>query len=240
MTNYPGFDDGNGHSAINQVNATVTFSFSGDRVALYGVTGTSGGPFTAQIDNGTTWNLTTQQTLVVLDPQAENDLVNQLIFYADSLPPGHHILKLVSKPESPTQGLAIDYAIVDGSANSMSLPITSSSWSPMSPSSSSPPVVSHIQHSKITSAQIGGATAGITFLLLLIYSAIWYLRRRKRKSTSSAPTIVRFPADLVAAPRLSKFSPPESHNEIDNAARNSLSTQPPNYVTLWGGNSVEG
>jgi hypothetical protein len=98
----------------------------GDRVAVYGAIGTAGGPFCAQIDGGPVQDLTTLQNLAAL----QNYLPEQLIFSADSLPSGNHILKLISKPVGPGQGLSIDYAVVDRTANNVS------SASPTFPSSS--------------------------------------------------------------------------------------------------------
>ncbi|KAJ7293758.1 hypothetical protein C8J57DRAFT_36910 [Mycena rebaudengoi] len=125
LRNLPGFDDGNGHITLTQ--STATFTFSGDRVALYGSTGHPGGPFTAQIDAGAVLTLTTQE-----NPVFPYYFPNQLLFYADGLPSGNHILKLVAAPQSATQGLSIDYAIVDASARADISPSAPTS-SPSSP-----------------------------------------------------------------------------------------------------------
>ncbi|KAF8192282.1 hypothetical protein K438DRAFT_1970092 [Mycena galopus ATCC 62051] len=118
MTNLPGFDDGTGHASFNKPGATATLTFAGDRVALYGAIGGLGAPFTAQVDNGTVRTLTAQQS--ISDNAGENYLPNQLIFYADGLTSGNHTVVLSSQPVSVTQGLTIDYALVDARVNNAS------------------------------------------------------------------------------------------------------------------------
>ncbi|KAJ7189680.1 hypothetical protein GGX14DRAFT_408611 [Mycena pura] len=130
MSRLPGFDDGTGHSTFNRADATVNFSFMGDRIALYGAIGGQAAPFTAQVDNGPIRSLTEMQS--ISDEATEDYLPNQLIYYADSLGAGNHTIFLKSQSSSPSQTLSIDYALVDGNDNTASS--TSSSPSLISPS----------------------------------------------------------------------------------------------------------
>ncbi|KAF7348506.1 hypothetical protein MVEN_01368100 [Mycena venus] len=68
----------NGQMTIEN-NATATFSFKGDRVALYGAVGPQGGEYTTQLDDGPLQTLTEQRNFT------KGFLPNQLIFYADGL-----------------------------------------------------------------------------------------------------------------------------------------------------------
>ncbi|KAJ7221777.1 hypothetical protein C8J57DRAFT_1594011 [Mycena rebaudengoi] len=249
MRNLPGFDAGNGHFALNQTDASVTFSFSGDRVDVYGAIGNIGGPFTAQIDDRPVRDLTAEQKLL---PAGQNFLADQLIFSADSLSSGNHTLKLISRPVGSPQGLAIDYAVVDGTANNVS------SASPTLPSSSeytssSTRPTSHPSNKQsqghrggLNPAQIGGIAAGISLLFIVLLCALLYLRRRRRNFRSSrlahalpSPTFVaQFPPDLVAQPTPPSKIAVVRRSSVTSEASDTPSTQPPNYTSLYRDNSV--
>ncbi|KAJ7751914.1 hypothetical protein DFH07DRAFT_524091 [Mycena maculata] len=125
-SSFPDFDGGTGHSTV-QGGATVAFSFKGDRVALYGAIGSLGGPYTVQIDNGSVSHYTAQSLVSDATTPLPNYLAGQLLFYADSLSSGNHMVTITANPGSPTQDLTMDYAIVDGTLNSNSTVIAQSS-----------------------------------------------------------------------------------------------------------------
>ncbi|CAK5272863.1 unnamed protein product [Mycena citricolor] len=113
------FDGGTGHSTSNTPGASATLTFKGDRAAVYGSIGSGGGPFTAQLDGATVQSFTTLRD-VSPGVSGATYVTNQMIYYVDGLSDGAHTLVLTSQPSATTQGLAIDYAIVDGTANNAS------------------------------------------------------------------------------------------------------------------------
>ncbi|KAJ7908227.1 hypothetical protein B0H13DRAFT_1617759 [Mycena leptocephala] len=116
----PGFDQGTGQRvATVESGAKATFSFAGDRIALYGAIGSQGGPYSVNIDDGSVSTFTAQQMISDPNTPLANYLSGQLLFYADSLTPGNHTVIFTSNLVSPTQDLTIDYAIVDGTLNSV-------------------------------------------------------------------------------------------------------------------------
>jgi hypothetical protein len=71
-----------------------------------------------QIDNGNVSTFTAQQMISDPNTPLANYLAGQLLFYADSLTLGNHTVTVASNVVSPTQDVAIDYAIV-GETNSV-------------------------------------------------------------------------------------------------------------------------
>ncbi|KAJ6484048.1 hypothetical protein C8R45DRAFT_1099212 [Mycena sanguinolenta] len=122
---FPAFDQGTGH-VTGQSDATAMFSFAGDRVALYGAIGGQGGPYSVQIDGGSISSFTARQNISDPDTSLPNYLSKQLLFYASGLGLGNHTVTVVSSILASGQDVSIDYAIVDGTLNSPSSPITSS------------------------------------------------------------------------------------------------------------------
>ncbi|KAJ7462954.1 hypothetical protein FB451DRAFT_1139768 [Mycena latifolia] len=179
----PNFDDGTGH-ATTLDGATATLTFMGDRVALYGALGAQGGPYTVQVDGGSppTFN---SQTLISNTVNSKNYLPAQMIFYVDSLPLGKHTVTVTAKPTSATQGLTIDYAIVDGTVNSTP--------------TSKPNTLSH--------AALGGIIAAGTVVALCALVALFYvLYWRRRRRAKVLPEEINMLDDSTYAPR--PFSPP--------------------------------
>ncbi|KAF8152837.1 hypothetical protein K438DRAFT_1987703 [Mycena galopus ATCC 62051] len=116
----PGFDQGTGQQVETaQSGATATFSFMGDRVALYGAIGSQGGAYNVQIDGDAVSTFTAQQMISDPNTPLPSYLSNQLLFYADNLPAGKHTA-IVTSDVSPTEDFRIDYAIADGTLNSAS------------------------------------------------------------------------------------------------------------------------
>ncbi|KAJ7449409.1 hypothetical protein B0H11DRAFT_2078595 [Mycena galericulata] len=194
-TSFPGFD-GTGHSTV-QGGATATFSFMGDRVALYGAIGSQGGPYSVAIDNGTPSSLTAQRLVSDATTPVPNYLPGQMLFYADSLSLGNHTITVTANPTSPTQDISIDYAIVDGTLNS-------NTTSPSRPNNSPSP--GHKQ--TLSSAAIGGIAAGVAVLgiCLILLAYILYLRRR-RSYDSGKDAQLEAQMDTTPRPVSFHFSP---------------------------------
>ncbi|KAJ7458886.1 hypothetical protein FB451DRAFT_1272767 [Mycena latifolia] len=174
---FPAFNAGTGH-ATTQSGANATFVFTGDRVALYGTIGPQGGPYSVQLDDANALTLTSQSKLL-----GPTYLADQILFYADTLPPGNHTVTITSNLVSPTQAFIIDYAVVDGTLNSIS---TSNILTPSSTAAA------------ISLAEIAGlisstAVLGLISLLSLIY--IIHLRRRLQRTVGEGSLISSEDAD---------------------------------------------
>ncbi|KAJ7885148.1 hypothetical protein B0H14DRAFT_2699869 [Mycena olivaceomarginata] len=176
MSSSPGFDGGNVHTT-NQSNASVTFSFEGDRVALYGSLGAQGG-YTAQLDN----RLTLEIAPSLLSPVGTS--FPELIFFAAGLDAGGHIVTLIStSPEVFT----VDYAVVDADMNPDILSASSSST--MSPGTSILPNIPG-ESIGLSGARLIGLIAGVAVLLALLLIAlgcIVCLRRRRIRREKETP-----------------------------------------------------
>ncbi|KAF7340402.1 hypothetical protein MVEN_01959700 [Mycena venus] len=173
FTGLPGFDQGTGHVTLAG-GATATFSFVGDRVALYGAIGTQGGPYSVHVDSGSASTFTAQQMIADPNTGMANYLADQLLFYADSLAPGKHTVTFTSDLITSNQDLTIDYAIVDGTLNSAD--------------GSAPPSTTT---QRLSSAQLGGIIAGAILLALGFLAVLFYalkLRRQLRKGVSNEGT----------------------------------------------------
>ncbi|KAJ6461427.1 hypothetical protein C8R45DRAFT_1028393 [Mycena sanguinolenta] len=186
--NFPGlpdFDEGTGH-VTGESGATAVFSFAGDRVSLYGAIGAQGGPYTVQIDGGTLSTFTARQNISDPNIALANYLSGQLLFYASNLGLGNHTVTVTATELSAGEGLSIDYAIVDGTLNSVPGPISSST--PTSPSStpSASTFTSQVSQHGLSSAQLWGITAGATLFALCLLGFLGYYllkaHRRRRES----------------------------------------------------------
>ncbi|KAJ7885128.1 hypothetical protein B0H14DRAFT_2699866 [Mycena olivaceomarginata] len=184
MISLPGIDGGN-VSTTNQTNTSVTFSFKGDRVALYGSVGAQVG-YTAQLDNRLA--LTIAPSLLKLSESS----FPELIFFAAGLnSTGNHSVTLISTSD---EMFTVDSAVVDGDVNT-SLSAASSS-STMSPDTSNT-VLPNTTILDIPSESIGlsgarliGLIAGIAVLVALLLIALGYivcLRRRRNRREEETP-----------------------------------------------------
>ncbi|KAJ7322885.1 hypothetical protein DFH08DRAFT_352819 [Mycena albidolilacea] len=188
-------------SMTNQPNAKVTFSFKGDRVALYGAAGPHGGNYTAQLDDGVTLNMTEKIPPSLLLSETPSP---ELIFFAAGLDAGEHNVTFIStSPEVFT----VDYAVVDRDENP-NLSATSSS-STVSPGTSStvlpnttgaPPSSAYSaprQSSGLSEARPIGLIAGVAILVALLLIALGYIaclrRRRNRREEETPHSFNNFP-----------------------------------------------
>ncbi|KAJ6572012.1 hypothetical protein B0H19DRAFT_1255937 [Mycena capillaripes] len=192
-----GFD---GH-VTNQSEANVTFTFSGDRVALYGAIA-AGGRYTAQLNDSERVMNFIQLNFTQIHSQP------QLIFYADSLPAGNHTVRLVS--ESDNASFTVSHAVIGDAINKELASTSTSSSSSSSPLStgdsantnSSPQSNINFGHGRLSDAQFIGIMVGVALLVTLLLVAlgyILYLRRKRRNSAPSSPHEFN-PAQLVIQP----------------------------------------
>ncbi|EGO00238.1 hypothetical protein SERLA73DRAFT_180711 [Serpula lacrymans var. lacrymans S7.3] len=96
------FNNGTGHST-STYNASVTYTFTGDAISLYGTVGPQNGPYSVQLDGGgaETFNA----TAFMYYPQT-------MLYHADNLGSGSHQLLVTNLPAQNGQYLNIDYAQV--------------------------------------------------------------------------------------------------------------------------------
>ncbi|KAF9501656.1 hypothetical protein BDN71DRAFT_1438250 [Pleurotus eryngii] len=169
------FNGGSGHQITGQTSASLTYSFAGDGVQLFGPIGPLGAPYTVQVDGGPVRSLTSVKDFYT--PQ-------MMLFHADNLGDGKHVLRLEYQGSFPNQTFAIDYANVINASSMKS---------------------SRLQGTSAPSSRglSGGLVAVIVVLVLLIVACIiafflimrrrWYLPPDDRK-LSTEGTIARPPS----------------------------------------------
>ncbi|KAF4598024.1 hypothetical protein EYR38_006418 [Pleurotus pulmonarius] len=149
------FNGGSGHQ--------ITGPTSGDGVQLFGPIGPLGAPYTVQIDGGPVRSLTSARDFYI--PQ-------MMLFHADNLGDGNHVLRLEYHGSSTNQTFAIDYAnIINASSMKSSR--------------------SRAGSASMSRGLSGGLIAAIVILVLLIVACIiafflimrrrWYLPPNDRK-----------------------------------------------------------
>ncbi|KAK7059652.1 hypothetical protein R3P38DRAFT_2837077 [Favolaschia claudopus] len=197
-------------SSTSKVGASVNFTFQGDHVALYGVTG-QGTSYTAQLDGdaavqlGQVFDFTS-----VGDPPP-----NQLIFFGNNFSSGPHYLtlKLTANAASPSFPFTVNYATVDGDVNPQNSSSSSPSTSAVVPGASAngthfphPPPFGPSgdhDHHGLTQTQIIGLVVGITVsgtLLLIALGYILCMRRRRNKAKKKAAASEKSYYDLTPTP----------------------------------------
>lgn len=114
------FNGGAEHAAVD-MGASVSLTFQGDRVALYGAYGQSYAVYTAQLDDGPVYTMNGSRT--------DEPIFQQLLFKADLLEADiQHNLTLMSASEDGTK-FAVDYAEVDETSNNVAAVMSFSSIS---------------------------------------------------------------------------------------------------------------
>ncbi|KAJ7470798.1 hypothetical protein FB451DRAFT_1368038 [Mycena latifolia] len=155
--NLTGFSSNTGHSTFS--NASVTYTFVGDEVTLYGAVGPNLAPYTVSLDNGTATSYNATKA---------NYAAQVPLYHASDLGSGVHTIKVTNNPQSFGQALSIDYAIT---ANVPSISTTSTSDDTASSSKS-----------KLGAGATAGIVVGVVaFLAALILSGYFCWRRRHRK-----------------------------------------------------------
>ncbi|KAH8832501.1 hypothetical protein DL96DRAFT_660784 [Flagelloscypha sp. PMI_526] len=178
------FDQSSGHVARTN-GAAVTLKFKGDRITVYGPTGKSFSGYTATLDSSASQSFNASRPI-------ENDNTGgQVLFAADGLTGNDHSLVLTRNDPRRNQALAIDYAVMDASANGAST------------------------SSELSGGAIAGIVVGTIVLLGILGVALWmYLRKRKQKErynvdlvsadtpfmTQPEPTMVPYPLSLPSSP----------------------------------------
>ncbi|KAJ7033177.1 hypothetical protein C8F04DRAFT_631972 [Mycena alexandri] len=211
-------------------NPQVTFSFAGDRVALYGPIGANGWNYNARLDGRQPWNLR---------GKSDVSLPNQLLFYADSLDLGNHTVTVAGM-------FNLDHAIVDGTLNnptSASPPSASLSLLAIGSTNSARPTNPglaslSLKRSGLSQAQLIGIMAAVAFLVTLLVLALVYVfwrrfRRRanlKPKSYNGFSSRPSTPQPVQTVPEAPSISLPENpptrfYEPVNNDWTNSFYSQ---------------
>ncbi|KAH7927506.1 hypothetical protein BV22DRAFT_1031695 [Leucogyrophana mollusca] len=101
------FNNGTGHSTTTY-DATATYTFTGDSVALYGTVGPENGPYSVQLDGGEAVQFNATQFMLY---------TQTMLYYADNLGSGSHRLMITNLPDQDGQYLSVDYAQVTSLAS---------------------------------------------------------------------------------------------------------------------------
>ena len=89
-------------SVTKSGNAVVQLTFDGDAVALYGAVGSGHGNFTASVNGGQSRTLSGYY---------DTSSYGQMLYYADSLGAGSHILQVTNHPVDDTEvAFSVEYA----------------------------------------------------------------------------------------------------------------------------------
>ncbi|KAJ7157847.1 hypothetical protein C8R43DRAFT_1105698 [Mycena crocata] len=171
-----GFSGNNGH-VTSTAGASVTISFSGDIITVFGPVGPKIASYTVKTDGST--GITFNGTKQAYNPQVA-------LYAASGLGAGQHTVEIISQPAVAGQLLAIDYVQVSPS----SAAVTTSG------DSSSPTGSGEKKQSSIGPA-VGGAVAGIAILAILAFLIFFFLRRRRRREQDPNNNIVledKYPA----------------------------------------------
>ncbi|KAN0091020.1 hypothetical protein V8E55_004586 [Tylopilus felleus] len=181
--NFALFNNGTGH--ITQTyDATVTFTFTGEAISLFGTSGPSNGPYSTQLDGGQTVQYNATNTYPTN--------YGVMIYHADNIGPGSHRLVLTNLPASNGQSLTIDYAQL---------------WTIASSTTTSPsPNSDVVSQDKLSSGAIAGIAIVAVIAAICAGAAFFFYRRWKAAMATQhdlyrAYTLQgRFPGSATAAP----------------------------------------
>ncbi|KAJ6609889.1 hypothetical protein B0H10DRAFT_2062966 [Mycena sp. CBHHK59/15] len=167
------FSGSSGHATATP-GAFMTYTFQvRDAVSLYGPVGPAGSPFTVSLDGGVPVNYTASKQFY--QPQV-------LLYTANTMGPGDHVLKVAYEPTQSGQIFAIDYANV----------YTTASQGTNS-------------RNRLPGPAVAGIVIALLFILLVLGALLFFLRRRKaRKTVSTLESQMVQPStsnrDILAAP----------------------------------------
>ncbi|KAJ8495396.1 hypothetical protein ONZ45_g12880 [Pleurotus djamor] len=186
------FSGGTGHSIGNGT--------SGDGIQLYGPIGPNGSPYSISIDGGPSRQFSASNTAYT--PQ-------MMLFHADNLGDGKHVLKLEHQPAAPNQQFAIDYANV----------LSSSS---MSSAQNTAPQNGNSSSGNSSSGLSGGLIAGIVLPILVIIGCVVVVgiilvrRRRARQEPNKSVESSSWLQGYGPSPPVEEYQPPPSFGSRSN------------------------
>ncbi|KAL1747367.1 hypothetical protein HDZ31DRAFT_61284 [Schizophyllum fasciatum] len=219
------YEGGAAHQAING-DSSVTLSFSGESISLYGSVGNSYGRYTAQLDGG---------EIQVLNATRVYTETQVLLYHANNIGNGTHSLTIANSPVSdrPNSSILIDYALYIPT-NTMSERVE-------------PTVASESKKIRLsTGALVGVSFGGVILLAVIVLAVFFIVRRRKRTdqveaapsdspSRSSQDGLIQPYEEhratyLARKPRLASHSPDPAASMDEGAPE----TLPPDYDAAVG------
>ncbi|KAK0191401.1 hypothetical protein F5146DRAFT_599832 [Armillaria mellea] len=100
--NINGFQGQTAHRT-NQANASVTLTFNGEEVRIFGYVGPNASPYLVQVDNS---------TIGTLNGTKWNQFSGVVLYETSNLGPGQHTVTLMNTPAGTAQSLSIAYAVI--------------------------------------------------------------------------------------------------------------------------------
>ncbi len=98
-------------SQTTQANASVTLTFNGEEVQIYGYVGPNASPYLVQVDNSTVGSFNGTKW---------NQFSGVVLYETSNLGPGQHTLTLMNTPAGTAQSLSIAYAVVTDNTTDIS------------------------------------------------------------------------------------------------------------------------
>ncbi|KAK0453158.1 hypothetical protein EV421DRAFT_2014604 [Armillaria borealis] len=149
--NINGFQ-GQSANQTTQANASVTLTFNGEEVRIYGYVGPNASPYLVQVDNS---------TVGTLNGTKRDSFSGVILYETSNLGSGQHTVTLMNTPAGTAQSLSIAYAIVTDNTTD-----TSSDTSSLS--------------SGAIAGIVVGAVVGLAALALIIF--FWQRRKNKNSN----------------------------------------------------------
>ncbi|KAJ7587359.1 hypothetical protein C8J56DRAFT_78414 [Mycena floridula] len=174
----------NGTHQTSTVGNSLTFSYTGTSMQLYGILQAAGGSLQLSytIDSG---NVLQETHTPDLTTPFKNDVLNYMLVDTGPLEPGNHTV-VVQLAATIDQSLIVDYiqyqpgfdtlATMPNLSDSVPTPSTSSESFP-SPSSGSTPSSPKTKSPKV----LAGVTIGVVLVVVLLAASLFYLIRRRRR-----------------------------------------------------------
>lgn len=149
--NINGFQGQSAHRTT-QANASVTLTFNGEEVRIYGYIGPNASPYLVQVDNG---------TVGTLNGTKWDSFSGVILYETSNLGPGQYTVTLMNTPAGTAQSLSIAYAVVTDNTTD-----TSSDTSSLS--------------SGAIAGIVVGAVVGLAAFALIIF--FWRRRKNNKNS----------------------------------------------------------
>lgn len=193
-----GFFSGSSGHATSTPGASLTYTFQGDGVSLYGPVGPNYAPYSVQLNGGA----------LSFSAFKSQNASQVLLYHADNLGPGPHTLSLLFQPSSTGQTFAIDYAEV------YTTPSIQASLSSGNSDS-------------LSGGAIAGLVIGLLALsAFLLFGLWWYLRRRRDHHMRSFRAEPVLAAELGVKPEFGFPNPfPEVSGPMMYERQSSLATE---------------
>ncbi|KAF7315806.1 hypothetical protein MIND_00096700 [Mycena indigotica] len=183
---YSNFLNNSGH-LTDAKDASVTITFAGESLVLYGAVGPSQGAYSVKLDGSDAGNFNAHNPTY---------FSQQALFQTDSLGSGNHTLVLTNQPSGSQNNLAIDFALMASIPAASSSPtVSGSSTSAASPSSATPTDpraqgYANLRHGLYIAAGIGSVCLLFTFAAVIY--RFTYRRSLRRQAHGGTTDVAAF------------------------------------------------